>query len=310
MRILIVGAGALGGYFGGRLAQAGRDATFLVRSRRAEALAKTGLVLISPFGDFQLAAPQLVVEDQLKGPFDLILLSCKAYDLEGAMNSFAAAVGPVTAILPMLNGMRHLDVLAARFGAEKCLGGLCQISATLDGEGRILHLNDLHTLVFGELDGAKTARMEAITATLDGAGFDAQPSHVIRQEMWEKWIFIAALAGITSLMRATVGDIVAADAGGIALGLFEECALIAKAHGFAPRPEANERSRSILTTPGSPIMASMLRDIEAGKPIEGEQILGDLFRRGEAMDQERSLLRIAYAQARTYEARRTRLAKS
>jgi 2-dehydropantoate 2-reductase len=310
MRILIVGAGALGGYFGGRLAQAGRDVTFLVRPRRAEALGKTGLVLISPFGDFHLAAPQLATEDRLTDPFDLILLSCKAYDLGGAMNSFAAAVGPGTAILPVLNGMRHLEVLGARFGAEKCLGGLCQISATLDGEGRIMHLNDLHTLVFGELDGAKTARMEAVTAALDGAGFVAQPSPVIRQEMWEKWIFIAALAGITSLMRATVGDIVASGSGEIALGLFEECALIAKAHGFAPRPEANERSRSILTMPGSPIMASMLRDIEGGKPIEGEQILGDLFRRGEAMGEERSLLRIAYAHARVYEARRARGAKT
>jgi 2-dehydropantoate 2-reductase len=310
MRILIVGAGALGGYFGGRLAQAGRDVTFLVRPRRAEALGKTGLVLISPYGDFHLAAPQLVTEDRLKQPFDLILLSCKAYDLDGAMASFASAVGPGTAILPMLNGMRHLEVLAARFGAEKCLGGLCLISATLDDQGRILQLNDQHSLVFGELDGARTGRMETITKALAGAGFDAQPSSAIRQEMWEKWIFIAALAGITTLMRAAVGDIVAAGAGETALGLFEECAQIATANGFAPRPEANERSRAMLTTPGSPIMASMLRDIEAGKPIEGEQIFGDLLRRGEAMGQERSLLRLAYAQTRTYEARRARIAKT
>ncbi len=257
MRILIVGAGALGGYFGGRLAQAGRDVTFLVRPRRAEALGKTGLILISPYGDFCLAAPQLVTEDRLTQPFDLVLLSCKAYDLDGAMASFASAVGPGTAILPTLNGMRHLEVLTARFGAEKCLGGLCMISATLDDEGRILHLNDQHSLVFGELDGARTARMESITKALTGAGFDARPSSAIRQEMWEKWIFIAALAGITSLMRATVGDIVAAGAGETTLGLFEECALIATAHGFAPRPEANERWRSMQSAPGSPMSFAM-----------------------------------------------------
>ncbi len=307
MRILVVGAGALGGYFGGRLAQAGRNVTFLVRPRRAELLRKTGLDILSPaFGDFHLAEPQIVTADQLKEPFDLVLLSCKAYDLDDAMASFAAAVGPQTTILPMLNGMRHFDVLAARFGAEKLLGGLCQISAALDDEGRIQHFNNLHSLVFGELDGGKTARMDAISAALANAGFDSEPCPVIRQELWEKWIFIAAAAGITCLMRAAIGDIVAAGAADLGLSLFEENSGIARAHGFEPRPDSVERTKAILTTPGSPIKASMLRDIEGGRPIEGEEILGDLFRRGEAMGVERSLLRVAYANAKTYDAARAR----
>lgn len=304
MRILIVGAGALGGYFGGRLAQAGRDVTFLVRPRRAAALKEAGLFIVSPLGDFHLAGPAMVTKEKVGEPFDLILLSCKAYDLDDAMDSFAAAVGSQTTILPMLNGMRHLDALTARFGEGKSLGGLCQISATLDEQGRIHHLNNLHSLVFGETDGGWTSRMKAIAAALSDAGFDAEPSDAILQEMWEKWVFIAALAGITSMMRSAVGDIVAAGAGDLALSLYDQCAAIAQANGFAPRAAAAERSRAILTAPESPIKASMLRDIEAGRKTEGEQILGDLLRR--ARGQDGLLLRVAHAHVKAYEAGKER----
>nr|WP_294539223.1 ketopantoate reductase family protein [uncultured Rhodoblastus sp.] len=263
-------------------------------------------VVLSSHGDFHLAKPRITTAEKLKEPFDLVLLSCKSYDLDSAMASFAAAVGPQTTILPILNGMGHLDRLGDRFGAEKCLGGLCQISAALDEEGRVRHLNDLHSLVFGELDDAETARMEAIASALANAGFDSQSSPVIRQEMWEKWIFSAALAGITCLMRAAVGDIVAAGAADLALGLFEENAAIAGANGFEPRTASVERSKTILTARGSPIKASMLRDIEANKPTECEHILGDLLRCGEATGSERSLLRIAYRHTKAYEAKRAR----
>src|SRR5262249_26080150 len=182
MRILVVGAGALGGYFGGRLKEASRDVSFLVRPRRAEQLAKSGLVVRSPKGDINIAAPQTVLSENLRAPFDLILLSCKAYDLQGAMDSFAPAVDADTAILPLLT---------ARFGAGAVLGGQCIISATLDGEGRILHLNDLHFVSFGEQNGAKTQRVTAIAAAFSGAKFDSRLSTAILQEMWEKWAFIA-----------------------------------------------------------------------------------------------------------------------
>jgi 2-dehydropantoate 2-reductase len=209
MRILVVGAGALGGYFGGRLKEAGRDVTFLVRPRRAEQLAKTGLTVRSPTGDIAIAAPPTVLAEDLHAPFDLILLSCKAYDLQGAMDSFAPAVGADTAILPLLNGMKHMDLLGARFGAVAVLGGQCIISATLDGEGRVLHLNDTHFLSFGEQSGAKSPRVTAIAAAFSSAKFDSQLSSAILQEMWEKWAFIAAAAGISCLMRGTFGDIAA-----------------------------------------------------------------------------------------------------
>ncbi len=305
MRILVVGAGAVGGYFGGRLLQAGRDVTFLVRPRRAAALAKSGLSIRSRFGDFHHPSPPIVLQEGLARPFDLVLLSCKAYDLEGAMETFARAVGKGTAILPLLNGMRHIDALSDRFGPEPVLGGQCVISATLDADGAIVHLNDLHAMSFGELDGLRSARIEAIASAVVSGGFDARLSHEIRQEMWEKWVFIASAAGITCLMRSAVGDYVAAGASDLAAGLLGECAAIAAAQGFPPRGPALERARATLTASGSPLKASMLRDIEGGLRVEGDHILGDLLRRADKPD-DGSLLRIAALSVKAYEAQRTR----
>jgi 2-dehydropantoate 2-reductase len=306
MQVLVVGAGAIGGYFGGRLLQAGRDVTFLVRPRRAAQLTQAGLVIRSMLGDVDLPAPPTVTADTLREPFDIVLLSCKAYDLDDAMTSFAPAVGPETAILPLLNGMRHLDALEARFGGDHVLGGQCLISAALDPDSRILHLNDAHTLSFGERDGSHSARVEAIASFLSGARFEACLSAAILQEMWEKWVFIAAAAGITCLMRAAIGDIVAAGAAELATGLFDECVAIAAAEGFPPRPEFLERTRPMFTMAGSPLTASMLRDIERGALIEADHILGDLLRRGTANSRAGSLLNIAFRHAKAYEARQAR----
>ena len=305
MRILVVGAGAVGGYFGGRLLQSGRDVTFLVRPRRATELAKHGLTIRSPVGDFHRDSPPIVLQENLTEPFDLVVLSCKAFDLEGAITSFAKSVGPATAILPLLNGMRHVDRLVERFGPERVLGGQCAISTTLDADGAVVHLNDWHALSFGELDGSRSQRIEAIGKAILNAGFDARLADNIRQEMWEKWVFIATAAGITCLMRASVGDYVAAGAADLALRLLNECAAIAAAQGFRLREPALERGRTALTAAGSPLKASMLRDIEGGKPVEGDQILGDMLRRAAKSD-DASLLRIATLHVKAYEAGRTR----
>jgi 2-dehydropantoate 2-reductase len=253
-----------------------------------------------------LASPPTVAAERLSEPFDLVLLSCKAYDLAGAINAFAPAVGPDTAILPLLNGMRHLDLLEARFGAERVLGGQCLISAALDPEGRILHLNETHMLSFGERDGARSQRAEAIAAELSGARFEARLSQAILREMWEKWVFIATGAGVTCLMRASIGDIVAAGAVDLATALLDECAAIAARQGFAPSDAAMQRSRAIFTAPGSALTASMLRDIERGAPIEAEHVVGDLLRCGGQETETSSLLRTAYLHLKAYEARRVR----
>jgi 2-dehydropantoate 2-reductase len=309
MRILVVGAGAIGGYFGGRLMEAGSDVTFLVRRRRAAELAAAGLVIRSPKGNVTLRNPPTVLAEDLHEPYDVVLLSCKAYDLDGAIASFAPAVGPRTAILPLLNGMRHLDALDARFGRDRVLGGQCQIAVTLDENRAIVHLNDDHALSFGERDGTLSDRVRAIAAEMAGARFEAQPSQQILQDMWEKWVFLAALAGATCLMRAAIGDILRAPGGGaIALGLLDETRSVSQANGYPPRQAFLERAQAILTAAGSPLTASMLRDIERHAPIEADHIVGDLIARAGARESSRdpSLLRVAYANLKAYEARQAR----
>jgi 2-dehydropantoate 2-reductase len=307
MRILIVGAGAIGGYFGGRLLKAGRNVTFLVRPSRAVMLAQHGLVVRSPNGDVTWPHPPCVVSEQLKTMFDAILLSCKAYDLPEVIEAMAPAVGPQTVIVPLLNGMQHLDVLTARFSEIHLLGGLCFISVDRDAHGSVIHYNNTDTLMFGELGGGMSARVEQLATVLMNAGFDARFSADIRQEMWEKWAFIAAAAGITSLMRSAVGDFVAAGGTGLALRLIEECCAVSAHNGHTVSEKSVARSRTMLTEAGSPFMASMLRDIERGAATEGEHLLGDLWRRRDlATLDERSVLYLAYTHLMSYEARRLR----
>ena len=303
MRILVVGAGAIGGYFGARLAVAGRDVTFLVRPKRAEQL-RGGLIVRSPKGDAKVAAPKLATEATLVEPFDLVLLSCKSYDLDSAMSSFAPAVGPATMILPLLNGESHIDTLKKRFGAGAVLGGQCQISSTLDEQGHIVHLNDWHLLGFGELDGSRSTRIEAVNQSFLGANFEPQLSLQILQDMWEKWVFIASMAGITCLMRASLGDIATAGGTGNALELFAECSAISGKNGYVLRSAMRERIRATLSTPGSTLMASMLRDVEGHRRTEHEHVLGELLARAQGI--RAPVLEICLAHMRAYEARRTR----
>jgi 2-dehydropantoate 2-reductase len=307
MRYLVVGAGALGGYFGARLLEAGCDVTFLLRPGRAAALEKTGLVVRSRFGDLSLAAPPFVLADTIASPYEVVIVACKAYDLAETMESFAPAVSSATAILPLLNGMRHLDALQARFEPTQVLGGLCLISATLDDAGAIHHLNDIHSLVFGELGGTTSARVAAIQTDFSKARFEGRSSTHILQEMWEKWVFIASAAGITCLMRASIGDIVSAGAADLSAALLEECRGIASANGFEPRGPSIDRARSMLTAAGSPITASMLKDIERGGRVEADHVLGDLIARSMSPMPLTSLLRISYSHLKAYEARRTKL---
>lgn len=306
MRWLIVGAGALGGYFGGRLLEAGADVTFLLRPRRLEQIRKSGLIIRSPQGDTHFAKPTVVTVETLSGPYDLILLGCKAYDLDSAMDAIAPAVDERTAILPLLNGLGHIDRLAARFGAAQVLGSVAMISAALDADGAIHHLNDAHTLIYGELDGAHSPRMQTLQAAFRDVNFNARASDAILQEMWEKWAFIAATAGATCLMRATIGDIVQAGAADLSLGLLEECAAIAAANGHALRPFALEWMRPFVTNRDSTISASMLKDIERGARTEGQHILGELLARAKPDAPAPRLLRLACENLRAYAIRRAR----
>jgi 2-dehydropantoate 2-reductase len=305
MRILVVGAGAIGGYFGGRMLQAGRDVTFLVRPRRAAELASAGLVIKSPNGDVALTAPPTVQADKLDKTFDLVLLSCKAFDLEDAIASFAPAVGPKTAILPLLNGMRHLDVLDQRFGPNAVLGGLCAIAATLNERREIVQLAPMQSLGFGERDGRISERVQAISDAMSSGKFGAAASTQVIQDMWEKWVFLASLAASTCTMRAPIGHILAAPGGkDFILGILDECSAVAAAEGHSPTGPFFERARGMLTAEGSQLTASMFRDIKAGAKVEADHIVGDLIGRGDAAKVPVPKLRIAYTHLKTYENQR------
>jgi 2-dehydropantoate 2-reductase len=305
MRVLVVGAGAIGGYFGGRMLQAGRDVTFLVRPKRAGELASAGLIIKSPNGDVTLKNPPTVQADRLTQTFDIILLSCKAFDLDGAIKSFAPAVGPQTAIIPMLNGMRHLDVLDEAFGHERVLGGLCGIAVTLNERREVVQLHPMQSLTFGERDGRLSDRVRAIADVMATDKFNSTASEQIVHDMWEKWVFLASLAASTSLMRASVGHILAAPNGkDFMQGMLDECSAVAAAEGYAPRAPFLERSRGMLLTEGSQLTASMYRDIKAGAPVEADHVIGDLMMRGDASKVPVPKLRIAYTHLKAYENQR------
>lgn len=305
MRILVVGAGAIGGYFGGRLLQAGRDVTFLVRPRRAGELASAGLVIKSPNGDVTLKNPPTVQADALKEKFDVVLLSCKAFDLDDAIKSFAAAVGPNTAIIPMLNGMKHLDTLDAKFGKERVLGGLCAIAATLNEKREVVQLQPMQSINYGERDGKLSDRVKAIDEAFKSGINGATASQNIMQDMWEKWVFLSSLAASTSLMRTSVGNILAAPGGrDFLLGMLDETSAIATASGYAPGGPFFERVKGNITTEGSPMTASMFRDIKAGLPVEADHVIGDLIARADAAKVPVPKLRIAYTHLKAYEKQR------
>ncbi len=305
MRMLVVGAGAIGGYFGGRMLAAGRDVTFLVRPRRATELASDGLVIKSPLGDATLKNPPAVQADTLREKFDAVLLSCKAFDLDDAIASFAPAVGPQTAIIPLLNGMRHLDVLDKKFGPERVLGGQCGIAVMLDPNRHIVQLAPMQSLSFGERSGKITDRVTAIAEFMAAGKIGSQATESIVQEMWEKWVFLATLAASTSVMRAPVGHILAAPGGrDFILGVRDECASVATAAGHAPRPAFYTRTDGMLTAEGSTLTASMYRDIQAGAPIEADQIVGDLIARADAAKAPVPRLRVVYTHLKAYEGQR------
>ena len=303
MRVLVLGAGAVGGYFGGRLAEAGRNVTFLLRGPRAAALAEHGLKVASPLGDFQVPV-KVATSDRVGGPYDLVLLTAKHYDLDAAIGAIRPGIGPNTAVLPLLNGLVHLDRLDAAFGPEHVLGGVAYVGAGLLSDGSIRHWNRLSGIAFGERGGGISERARAIEELFAGTPISAPANDNILQEMWEKFVMISAMAGMNCLMRGTVGEIVATDDGGAlmkdALG---ECRAVAEAAGYPPRREARERVEAMLTEPGSVNSASMRQDLDAGRRTEADAILGDMLRRAKAFGLATPLIGAAYTHLQVHENR-------
>lgn len=309
MRTLFVGAGATGGYFGGRLAQAGKDVTFLVRPGRQGTLARRGLHIKSPEGETVLQ-PRAITAEQVDGPYDLVVLAVKSYALEQAMLDLAPALGPRTVIVPLLNGLRHIDRLTGAFGPERVWGGTCAIMSTLDDEGDVVVITGLHRLGFGPLDGGDDDRLPDVTFALEGVEFDSNPSRTIVPDMWEKWVLLASLGAITTLMRGTIGDINRA-AGGTAFAqaVVAESIAVATAAGHEPRPGAVTTFESMATS-AAPTTSSMYRDMVAGQPVEADAILGDFVAEAARHGVPVPLLSAAYTNLSLYSASRATAANS
>ncbi len=306
MRILILGAGAVGGYFGGRLAEAGVDATFFVREPRARLLAEKGLRVESPAGDFAIQ-PRTISSPAALTPFDLVILTCKAYDLDEALASIRGALKPGTILLPLLNGVAHLQRIADAAPQAKVWGGVARITATLTPDGVIKHFDSFARLDFGALSGAEDAQADELAALFAKTSATAFHNRRIMCELWDKFVFLATLAGMNVLMRARICDIVATPSGErLIRQLLGECASIAKAEGYGFELEKVAQHGDSLTQRGSQMKASMLRDIEKGSRTEGEHILGDLFARATRRGLEAPLLDIALTHVRAYETARER----
>lgn len=304
MRILVLGAGALGGYFGGRALEKGLDVAFLVRPRRAEQLARDGLVVESGFGNIRRQVTTLAAA----GPgFDVVLLAAKAYDLESAIAAIAPAVEAGAAVLPVLNGMRHMERLNAAFGPARVWGGLAQISASLGADGTIRQTGRWCSLVWGEQDGRMDGRAAALAALLGRQpGFECSVVPDIAQRMWEKMVFIATLAGATVLFRAAVGDILRAGGGPLMEAMLERNAAAAAAQGHRPSEAALRAARVSIGDRDSTITASLLKDLEAGGPNEAEEILGFMAELAREAGVPDELQRAAWVHAKAQAERRAR----
>ena len=309
MKILVLGAGATGGYFAGRIAQVGADVTFLVRERRAAQLAANGLVVRSPLGDFTVRA-QFVKQPEVRPEYDLVFLTCKAYDLDSAIESIRPAMGPAAHVMPLLNGLVHIDRLASEFGAARVVGGTCGIQGTLTPEGEVRQLGQIHRIAYGLLPGTGAdarGKLETLHGFFKQTPVDAVLADDVLLELWEKFVLLTTMASMTALMRGGIGDALAADEGeAIVAETLQACAQTAARAGYTVRDRQMAAYRKLLFARGSEFAASMLRDIEGGRRVEADHVVGDMLKRARAAGVDPGPLRIAYAHLQAYQAKRKR----
>jgi 2-dehydropantoate 2-reductase len=293
MKVLILGAGGVGGYFGSRLIEAGADITFLVREKRQQFLQERGLEVESPHGNLRLKV-QTITAQTVRPSFDLILLAPKAYDLDSSLSSLENAIGKDTVLLPFLNGMAHISKLDARYGARRVMAGVAHIAAELTDAGVVRQLASSHSLTFGSRDPAHESIARCFFTLCQRSKFDTIYSESVQEVLWTKWTFLATLAAATTMCRGSAGQIMATKGGAqLIRKMYTECLSVAAMYGFPISGDARQKALAVLTQSGSHLTASMLRDLLSGHRTEHDHILGEMVRMAEAKNMELLLISAA-----------------
>lgn len=300
MRILVLGAGGIGGYFGGRLAESGKDVTFLVRSKRKSSLEENGLIINSVKGNY-VFSPKLITKSDYAEPFDVVLLSTKAYHLDAAIEDLKPFIGEQTIIIPLLNGIAHVSRLQQSFGEDKVFGGLCIIETTLDSQGEINHTSDFDQLIFGEFTSEQTERAKKIETALSGSKAKIILSDNISKDMWHKYLMITVMSSVTTLMHAPIGPIRDSEDGKSYIeDMYNEVAQIMRIHQAPISNNIVSNYMKSLDNLSYHFKTSMQRDMEKGLNIEGHHIQGYILNLAHKYNYDAPLLRSAYQHLNVY----------
>ncbi len=295
MRIAVIGAGGVGGYFGGKLAQAGFDTTFIVRGATLDALRANGLRVDSANGDFALERVQATNDPSSIGVVDAVLVCVKAWQMRDAIANIAPMIGPDTIVVPMENGIDAPDVLRASLDERNVVGGLCAIVSFVVAPGHIKHAASEPVVMFGELDNRSSARTQALRDAFTKAGVKAEIPPDIHRSMWTKFLFITPLSGIGALTRVPVGKWRAMpEVRAIVDEMLRELIDVATARGIDLGDDAFEKTWQRYDALAPASTASLQRDVMDGKPSELDAQLGAVVKLGDAAGVATPVTRFVY----------------
>jgi 2-dehydropantoate 2-reductase len=280
-RIAIMGSGGVGGYFGGRLAQAGMDVRFIARGAHLAAMRERGLRINSPLGDAHIEPVRATDNPAEIGPVDYVLFATKLWDTQSAGEACRPLIGPETAVISLQNGVDAEERLAVILGADHVMGGVAAISAVIGAPGVIDHLGGFASISFGELDGSRSARAERLMAALHEAGINAKIPDDIGKTIWRKFIFLVGLSALTSVTRKTIGPLREdPECRALLARVLAETAAVARARGIAIDEDTAEERLTFLDNLPASMTSSMAGDLERGNRLELDWLSGAVVRMG------------------------------
>lgn len=282
MKISVMGSGGVGGFYGGRLAHAGCDVTFVARGAHLEAMRENGLLIENEAqGDIHLPKVNVTDDPATIGPVDLVIIAVKLWDTEAAARAIRPIVGPRTAVLSIQNGVIKDEILRREFGEAAVMGGVAYVGTRIARPGVIRQTGTLQRLVFGEYDGRRSTRAEALLEALLRAGIQAELSTDIRRTLWEKYVFLVGLSGTTATMRVPIGPIRSnPQTRAFLLDMLEETVAVGRAHGVALPENYAEDRLAFADGVAADMTSSMHHDLERGNPLEVEWLSGGVVRLG------------------------------